>query len=848
MDKIILIDGNSLINRAFYATPVLTSADGTYTNAVYAFVNMLVKLIHDRKPDYMLVAFDRKEPTFRHEAYPEYKGTRKPMPAELVPQIPLLKEVLKEIGVAYYERAGIEADDIIGVMSVSTDAFSYIVTGDKDSFQLVSDKCSVLYTKRGISDVDEYNLSNFKEKTGITPPQIRDLKGLMGDSSDNIPGVKGIGEKTALTLLDKFGTIEALYDNIDELSGKTKEKLLLGKEWAEKSKQLATIKTDIDLGIAKESCAFTFPFPAKSRDIFSRLSLNNILKKEGVFAEDAISYSIKKELVLNAITNEKQIPSVVKSDKIAVFIGDYVNFYDGENTEYSLKIKESFFDEGFEYEEAVKLLGFIFEDESKTVYLYGKKQMRGFLDGLGIRIRAKIEDLLLIKYLVDFSGKEEALEDVLKIECPDSKNPAYCVYDLFEKLYEKADDKERKIYKEIELPLADVLYEMERDGFKVDADNLEAASSYYGKKIKELSEKINLEAGEEVNPNSPKQLGELLYCKLGLKHGKKNKNGYSTDVDALEALKDEHPVIPYILSYRKYAKLQSTYAEGLRVLIDKKTGLVHTTFSQAQTATGRLSSKKPNLQNIPVRDEEGRELRKLFSARSEERILVDADYSQIELRLLAAFSGCKPLIEAFNSGRDVHAETASKIFNVDLNDVTPLMRRRAKAVNFGIIYGISGYGLAQSIECSPKEAADYMSAYFATYPEVKAYMDENVRFARENGYAVTLFGRKRYIREINASNYNLRSFGERAAMNMPLQGTAADIIKIAMINVYNRLKKEKLKSRLILQVHDELLIDAFKSERAAVELILKEEMENAVTLSVPLTVAISSAENWYDCK
>ncbi|HBK01647.1 MAG TPA: DNA polymerase I, partial [Clostridiales bacterium] len=598
----------------------------------------------------------------------------------------------------------------------------------------------------------------------------------------------------------------------------------------------------------KKSCKFTFPFPAKSREIFATLALNNLLKKSGIFENS--DETEKKENIIEKVflTSKNAVMSNVKTNKITLYIGDFISFYIGNEKEYVLKVKESFFDDGFEFEDCFSSIKEIVENENNTIILYGKKQLRKDLEEKGIILKAKIEDVMLLKYLTDFTGKEETLEEVFAVKSLDKTTPAYSLNCLYTELMKKADEREKAIYNDIELPLADVLFDMEKEGFKISAKNLEEMSEYYSDKISVLNKKIDELAGEKINVNSPKKLADFLYNKLGLKHGKKNKNGYSTNVDSLESLVEEHPVIPLILEYRKYSKLLSTYIDGFRPLIDKKTGLVHTTFYQAQTSTGRLSSRKPNLQNIPVRTEEGKEIRKLFTARSEDRVLIDADYSQIELRLLAAFSGCAPLIEAFKTGRDAHAETAAKVFGVTIDKVTPFMRRSAKAVNFGIIYGISEYGLAENIGVKPKEAAQYIKNYFETYPEVKAYMDSNVKKAKECGYAVTMTGRKRYIREINASNYNLRQFGERAAMNMPLQGSAADIIKIAMINVYGRLKKENLKSKLILQVHDELIVDAFKTEAEQVKKIVKEEMENAVKLSVPLTVSLSEAENWYDCK
>ena len=849
MDKFVLIDGNSLINRAFYATPVMNTADGTPTNAVYAFVNMLLKIISDVKPSYMLVAFDRKEPTFRHKMFADYKGTRKPMPEELVPQIPLLKEVLDQLKIARFDLAGIEADDIIGTLAKKYSFETIIYTGDKDSFQLVDGSTSVYFTRRGITDIEEYNAFNFIEKTGITPKQIIDLKALMGDSSDNIPGVKGVGEKTALSLVQEFGSVEALYDNIDNVKGKLKDKLIEDKESCFLSKTLATIDTFVPIDIDEKDLSFSFPFDLSARKIFERLEFKNLLKRTDIFSmpESEQVRSVKKvEKVV--LTDESQISDFVKSSKIAVNIGDNINFYNYEGVECSLKIKENFFDEGLDYEQALKAIGSLFSDRDKTIVVYGKKNLLHVFDSYGIPVKARIEDLMLIKYLTDFTGKEETIEDVVLVAGYEKDTPAFAIAELFDLLYDKADEKERYIYNEIELPLADVLFKTEKEGFRVDKTNLDEMSVFYTAKCNAILEKIRAIAGEAVNPNSSKQLSVVLFEKLGLKHGKKIKTGgYSTDSDVLEKLVGEHEIIPLILEYRKYNKLLSTYIDGFRPLIDKN-GLIHTTYFQAQTSTGRLSSRKPNLQNIPVRDDEGREVRKLFSAKAEDRILIDADYSQIELRLMAAFSGCQALIEAFRSGKDVHAETAASVFNVSVSEVTPKMRREAKAVNFGIIYGISDFGLAENLSVSPKAAGEYISKYFEKYPEVKVYMDENVAFAKRNGYAVTYFGRKRYIRELNSSNYNLRAFGERVSMNMPLQGSAADIMKIAMINVLKTLEERGLRSKLILQVHDELVIDAFLDEREEVGKILVDCMENAVKLAVPLTVDVKESYNWYECK
>lgn len=851
MDKFVLIDGNSLINRAFYATPPMQAKDGTPTNAVYAFAHMLVKIINDVNPKYMLVAFDRKEPTFRHRMFADYKGTRKPMPDDLAAQIPLLKRLLDEAKIARFEIAGFEADDIIGTLAKRHDFKTIIYTGDKDSFQLVDEDTSVYFTKRGISDVEVYSGENFKDKVGIEPLGVIELKALMGDSSDNIPGVKGVGEKTALSLVQNYGTIENLYANIDEIKGKLKEKLLEGEESAKTSKILATINTNVDIPILIEDCKVNFPFPKGVKDIFVKLGFLNLLKRSNLFEEeDGASNETDENLPLKVqvIKSENEITKFINSNKFSLVIGDFISFYNFSNTECQLFVKESFFDEGFDYDEAVKALNVIFGNEKNTVFVYRKNQLLRQLNLYGIYPKCKLEDVSILKYLVDYSGKDEELLDVFTGKGYNKNTPAYSLYKLFNEYDAVLSDVERKIYNEIEMPLSDVLYDMESVGFKVDAEALEKASKEYKTVLNELEERIFEVAGERFNLKSTKQLADILFVKLNLSHGKKTKSGFSTDSEVLEDLIDDHEIIPLILKYRRISKLNSAYIEGFKNLIDSKTGLVHTTFNQVQTATGRLSSREPNLQNIPVRDDEGKTIRKLFSARSDNRVLIDADYSQIELRLLAAFSGCKPLIDAFNAGEDIHTATAAMVFGVGKNEVDATMRRSAKAVNFGIIYGISDYGLGKNLKVSPKVAHEYISKYFELYPEVKEYMRKNVEKAKESGYAESLLGRKRYIRELSSPNFNVRSFGERAAMNMPLQGSAADIMAIAMINVYKRLKEGGFKSKLILQVHDELIIDAYLDEVDDVKKILVYEMENAVKLSVPLTVSVSVAKSWYDAK
>ncbi|MBO5926306.1 MAG: DNA polymerase I, partial [Clostridia bacterium] len=791
MNKLVLIDGNSVINRAFYATPPLTDSKGQPTNAVFGFINMLIKIIGDVKPQYLIVAFDRKEPTFRHNAYSLYKATRKPMPEDLRPQIPLLKEVLKTMGVTIYDKAGVEADDIIGTLSKKYKGETVIITGDKDSFQLVDETTSVYFTRRGISDIDVLTIDNFQEKTGILPNQVIDLKGLMGDSSDNIPGILGVGEKTAHDLISSYGSVENIYEHLEDFKGKLLEKIINGKESAFLSKKLATIDVTVDIPIEIENTTFPFPFTESAKRIFTELEFRGILKRKELFLNDSESEE-PSSVEIKEITSIEQFNNIKIQKTLAINLSNTFSIFVGDGFEYVIKIKETFFDEGFEYDEALNLLKPIFENQELTIILFSRKKIANLLYEYGIEIKSKVEDVDIERYLIEFSGREESLEETIYYFNENVKAPAYSLFRLNDRfLKEIKKEGIEELYYGVELPLSSVLTDMERAGFKVDIEALDKIGAKYKEQIAVLQEKINELVGENINVNSPKQLAVVLYEKLGLKKGKKNKSGsYSTNAEALEELSSEHPVIPLILRYRTVSKLYFTYIEGVRPLIDKKTGLIHTCFNQTLTQTGRLSSKEPNLQNIPVRDEEGKELRKLFIARDSDRVLIDADYSQIELRLLAHFSGSKELIEAYVEGRDVHSVTASQVFGVMLSEVTPQMRRSAKAVNFGIIYGISEYGLAKNLKISPKEASAYIKKYFAMYPSVKKYMESNVEYAKKHGYVKTVLNRKRVIKEINSPNYNLRSFGERAAMNMPLQGSSADIIKIAMVNVHKRLKEE----------------------------------------------------------
>ena len=856
MEKLVLIDGNSLINRAFYAMPLLVTKDGVPTNAVYGFMNMFFRMLATEKPTYVAVAFDLKAPTFRHKMYAEYKGTRKPMPEELRPQIPLLKEVLNIMGICTIEKEGSEADDIIGTIAKATNIQTVIITGDKDSFQLVDEETCVHFTKRGITDTDVYDLTNFTEKTGITPAQVIELKSLMGDSSDNIPGVTGVGEKTALSLIQTYGGLDNIYSNIDEIKGKLKERLIADKEIAYLSRTLATIDTACGVDTDVNKMTVKTPFSDTVKRKFIELEFKSLANREDLFesATEGGTESVSTAEILpekitvssledfNVFDNKKEICLAITEDGISMYaVGE---------KEYFAPFKKLLIDDGFFESEGVKGIEKFFS-KGYVLTVFGKKDLMHKVKNLTGRVPdCEFNDVALMKYLVDFGGGEEKLSEVISAYGYPENLPAYSLYKICVKLKKEMQDQGvERLYSEVELPLSDVLFNMEEAGFKVDVEALKEAGKKYGEILADLNVKIRELADDEtLNVNSPKQLGELLFVKLKIGKGKKTKSGYSTNAEVLESLEDAHPIVPLILAYRRIQKLNSTYVEGLKPLIDERTGLIHTSFNQTVTATGRLSSKEPNLQNIPVRDDEGRELRKFFVPKSKDRILIGADYSQIELRLLASFSDCKGLIEAFRSGKDVHKDTASKVFNVKLDDVTPQMRRNAKAVNFGIIYGISEYGLAKNIKTTPFEARAYINAYFETDPEVKKYMDDNVAFAKETGYAKTYLGRRRYIRELSSSNYNLRQFGERVAMNMPLQGSSADIIKIAMINVSKRLKEEGLKSELILQVHDELIIDAFKDEAEKVKKILQEEMEGAVKLSVDLTVDVGEGETWLDAK
>ena len=858
MEKLVLIDGNSLLNRAYYATPVFTSKSGLPTNGIFGFVKLLLKLISDKKPTYLAVAFDLHAPTFRHEMYADYKAGRKSMPEDLVVQVPILKEVLSLMKIKICELQGYEADDIIGTLAKRFAVQTYIYTGDRDSYQLVDDTTNVCYTRKGVSDILELSVENFKDEVGLTPVQIIDLKALMGDKSDNIPGVAGIGEKSAYHLLEEYQTLDGVYAHLDEIKGALNKKLSENKETAYFSQRLATIDTEVPIGVTLADCVLRMPFSHTVREKFAELDFRSMISLS-IFDDNDAS-DIKGQSAENMPGVSEVFPSnmdaaVMAAENRGKFIAcDWTNdcfrfFLDDEQSaEYVLPIKENLLDVGYFIHSLKPLLDSIFGGE-KTVILYNSKDIRHRLQELSVEFSAPFEDVSLMKYLAEGTGNSDNLDFCLNYYSLPIQNRAYGIYALYNIFGDTLDEEEKKLYRDIELPLSVVLFDMEKVGVWVDGNILNEFSLKYSTELKGLTERIYQLAGEKFNINSPVQLGKILFEKLKIGDGgtqkSKVKKNYSTTAEILEKYAEDYEIVRLLLRYRQIQKLNSTYVEGFKPLIAE--GKVHTTYNQMNTATGRLSSANPNLQNIPVRNEEGKELRKIFVA-GPGNVLVDADYSQIELRLLAHFSGCKELVEAYRAHKDIHSITASQVFGVPIDKVTSQMRRSAKAVNFGIIYGISSFGLGKDLGISAKKAKEYIDKYFETYSDVKKYMDENVEKAKRDGYITTLFGRRRVINELKSSNYNVRSFGERAAMNMPLQGSSADIIKIAMINVYKKLNECNLRARLVLQVHDELVIDCPEEEKDIVSGILKTEMENAVALKVPLTVEVGCGKNWFAAK
>ena len=847
MKKLMILDGNSVVNRAFYGVRPLNAPDGTPTNAVYGFLAILQKLFEGEAPDSLCVAFDLPAPTFRHEMYEGYKAQRKPMPEELAVQMPLLKETLDAMHIRRLEAAGWEADDVLGAVSAICEKSGWaceIVTGDKDSFQLITETTSVLHVKSRMGQTETmlYDRARFEEEYGFAPPLMVDLKALMGDASDNIPGVPGIGEKTALDLVRRYGRVADIYAGLDGLDIKdsVRKKLAAGRESAEMSYTLATISREAPVELKPEDASWSRDFGPELYAVLDRLGFRRFIEKWGLApAPEAVQETESRAMPeLSALTAQEAEARIRAAETLGLALPgddlDSLSLCDGEAI-FTLNWGEL----GEDYN---RLLRLVFSPEVKKS-AHGVKDLMGLALAEGLGTEGFVFDTELAAYVLDPTESGYDLGKLTKrylgAELPEARAALELMAPMRAKLAENGAE---KLYFDIELPLCQVLAEMERAGFLVDRKALADFGESLTAGIDALQRGIWELAGHEFNINSPKQLGEVLFDELMLPAGKKTKTGWSTNADILEKLIGKHPIIGDILEYRMLTKLKSTYADGLLKVISAD-GRIHTNFRMTVTATGRLSSTEPNLQNIPVRRELGAQIRRMFVA-APGCVLVDADYSQIELRLLAHISGDETMQNAFKSGEDIHAVTASQVFGLPLAEVTPAQRSSAKAVNFGIVYGISAFSLAQDIKVSPAEARAYIDAYMQKYHGVREYMDRVIAEAKERGYVETLFGRRRPVPELKASNFNTRSFGERVARNMPIQGTAADIIKLAMVNVRRRLRAEGLEARLILQVHDELIAECPEREAERVAALLEEEMERAVTLSVPLTAEAHSGHSW----
>lgn len=871
--KLVLIDGHSILNRAFYGLPDLTNSEGLHTNAVYGFLNILFKILEEEAPEYLTVAFDVHAPTFRHRMYEAYKGTRKPMPQELREQVPLLKEVLAAMGIAVVQQEGYEADDLLGTLAKRSEREGMdvtIVSGDRDLLQLATDRIKIRIpkTKGGRTLIEDYYTKDVIEKYQVEPWQIVELKALMGDTADNIPGIPGVGEKTATKLIVQFGTIESAHEHLEEVKpNKARESLRENYDKARLSRKLAAIDTDAPVEYSLEDARIGDFYTEQAYELFCRLEFKNLLSR---FSETPTDGGFETEIISELFAAEE----VFERAKAQPFVGAAVLEEDGALAGAAL---------AFEGRNVyLPAEGFV-----TGAYLAGRlndlaqsaavccMDVKGFLKWAPLLAPERAFDASIAAYLLnplknayryedvarEFGGKLlPSPEDIFKapkLPAPSKMEQdqaaryvcasARAALDSREALLEKLEETGmRKLFDEVELPLAFTLHDMEEAGIRVEGAALKAYGEQLMVRIRELEGIIHAQAGEEFNISSPKQLGVILFEKLGLPGGKKTKSGYSTAADVLDKLAPDHEIVANVLEYRQLTKLKSTYADGLAAFIGED-GRIHSNFNQTITATGRISSTEPNLQNIPIRMELGRLIRKVFVP-EDGYVFLDADYSQIELRVLAHLSGDEKLIEAYREERDIHRITAAEVFHVPFDEVTPLQRRNAKAVNFGIVYGISSFGLSQDLSITKKEAAEYIEKYFETYPKIKGFLDDCVARAREKGYAVTMFGRRRPVPELSSGNFMQRSFGERVAMNSPIQGTAADIIKIAMIRVNRRLKDEGLSSRLLLQVHDELLIEAKREEIPRAAAILEEEMKNAARLSVSLEVDMEEGENWYEAK
>lgn len=874
--KLVLIDGNSIAYRAFFALPLLNNDKGIHTNAVYGFTMMLLRILEDEKPSHIMVAFDAGKTTFRHKTFSEYKGGRQKTPPELSEQFPFIREVLDAYRIKRYELENYEADDIIGTLSKKAEEDGYevkVISGDKDLTQLSSEKTTVAITKKGITEIEEYTPEHIKEKYGLTPKQIIDMKGLMGDTSDNIPGVPGVGEKTAIKLLTEFGTLEKLLESIDQVSGKKlKEKLEEFKDQAIMSKELATITLEAPVTVQLDEFEYDEFDRDKVVQLFKELGFNSLLDKLG----DNEGASVEEPLENVEYTTVKEVTEELFATENAL----YIEVLD-DNYHYADLVGISLVNEkgNFFIPTNVAIESSVFkawaENEASKKIVYDAKRTEVSLRHHHIHLKGIEFDLLLAAYIMN---PAESVDDIsttakrygftsissdeafygkgAKRKIPEPEQlgehlvrKGLVLQDLRDKLEQELKSNEQfELYYDLELPLSLILADMESCGIKVDMDRLHAMGEAITEQLSTIEARIYDLAGESFNINSPKQLGVILFEKLKLPVVKKTKTGYSTSADVLEKLEEEHEIIREILNYRQLGKLQSTYIEGLLKVINPTTNKVHTRFNQALTQTGRLSSTDPNLQNIPIRLEEGRKIRQAFIPSEEGWVIFAADYSQIELRVLAHIANDEKLIEAFQEGLDIHTKTAMDVFHVSKEEVTSNMRRHAKAVNFGIVYGISDYGLSQSLNITRKEAGSFIERYLQSYPGVKEYMEEIVKDAKQKGFVSTLLHRRRYIPEITSRNFNLRSFAERTAMNTPIQGSAADIIKKAMIDMADRLKKENLKSRLLLSVHDELIFEAPEEEIERLKEIVPDVMEHTVELKVPLKVDYSYGPTWFDAK
>lgn len=896
--KLVLIDGHSILNRAFYGVPDLSNAEGLHTNAIYGFLNILFKILEEEKPDYLAVAFDVNAPTFRHKMYDAYKGTRKPMPEELREQVPVMKEVLRAMHVVIMEQAGLEADDILGTLAKKSEKQGMevsLVSGDRDLLQIATEhiKIRIPKTKMGKTEIEDYYAKDVLAAYEVTPTQFIELKALMGDTADNIPGVPKVGEKTARALMVEYGSLDNIYAHVEDISKKSiRESLLENRALADLSKALATIKTDCDVELDYEAARAEGYYNPEAYAVFKRLEFKNMLsrfEKEQMTGGNVVSEGFKtldkKEALLEVLLRAEQLPCVglLLMQEKEKLLGVAVSLSEEENVFY-MPVQSapgtplgqlSLFDvpaepqvgEEAEIREALRELSgktqiatfdikrqydYLKQDSTKRYFdiLIGAYLLNPLKNDYDLEAIASEHLGMMIPGKAETFGKLKATEALEKI--PEKCREYYC-YGAYvaRKAWGVLTEKLQKagmngLMHDIEMPLSLVLYDMEKEGVAVRREELKAYGDALVARISELEDSIHRQAGVDFNINSPKQLGEVLFETMKLPGGKKTKTGYSTAADVLEKLSEEYPIVKDILEYRGLTKLKSTYADGLANFIGED-GRIHTTFNQTITATGRISSTEPNLQNIPMRMELGRRIRKVFVPR-EGYLLMDADYSQIELRVLAHMSGDEQLIEAYRMDEDIHRITASKVFHTPFEEVTDLQRRNAKAVNFGIVYGISSFGLSQDLSISRKEAAEYIEQYFATYPKVKEFLDKLVADAKEKGYVTTMFHRRRPIPELSSSNFMQRSFGERVAMNSPIQGTAADIIKIAMIKVWRSLRDEGLQSRLILQVHDELVIETLREEETQVRQILEENMKSAADLAVSLEVDLHTGENWYEAK